>query len=207
MTLFEPAVTFLPISLKDLVTEITANEKGADTFCRMYPSPELFQRQTLASMERHFTLLQAKRLYASIKMGRFIATRDKSSPDQIRITNSVSYCEHVSWYIGDPDREYTIFTFLNRNNDVISTEIGGSGGMYYCTVDAKLVFKRALELQSSSIMMAHNHPSGGLTPSQADIGLCRQLCAGAKLLDMKLLDFMIVSSRGYYSFADQGLLS
>ncbi len=82
-----------------------------------------------------------------------------------------------------------------------------SGGRAGTVVDAKLVFGRALELKASSIILAHNHPSTNLQPSQADIELTKKLYQAGKQLDLPLLDHLIITEQGYYSFADEGQMS
>lgn len=96
--------------------------------------------------------------------------------------------------------------FLNRANRVTNKEQLSKGGVAGTVVDAKLVFKRALELQASGIILAHNHPSGNLRPSQQDIDVTKQLRDGAKLLDMAILDHIIIAENKFFSFADEGLL-
>jgi len=73
-------------------------------------------------------------------------------------------------------------------------------------VDAKMVFLRALEGRAASIVLCHNHPSGTLQPSQADIDLTKKLRHAGSTLDTQVLDHLIISERGYYSFADEGML-
>ena len=72
--------------------------------------------------------------------------------------------------------------------------------------DPKLIFAAALKACASSIILAHNHPSGNLKPSQSDIDLTRKLKDGGKLLEIQMLDHIIVTTEGYYSFADEGLV-
>ena len=72
--------------------------------------------------------------------------------------------------------------------------------------DPKLIFVAALKSGATGVLLAHNHPSGNLTPSQADIDLTRKIKEGGKLLEIQLLDHLIITSEGYYSFADEGLL-
>ena len=95
---------------------------------------------------------------------------------------------------------------LNRANKVISKEqisIGGVGGT---VVDAKMVFKVAIQSLASSIILAHNHPSGNLNPSQADLDLTKKLKEAGKYLDIQVLDHLILTDGTYTSFADEQLL-
>lgn len=95
---------------------------------------------------------------------------------------------------------------LNRANKVLGILQASSGGVTGTLVDAKLVFVSALKANASGIIISHNHPSGNLKPSPQDEQLTAKLNNGAKLLDIKLLDHLIITSEGYLSFADEGLL-
>ena len=104
-----------------------------------------------------------------------------------------------------PHEEFWILV-LNRANRILGREQISQGGTAGTVVDAKMVFRKALEAQASSIVLCHNHPSGNLQPSQADIDLTRKLKQAGETLDILVLDHLIVSESGYYSFADEGLL-
>ncbi|MEL6923814.1 MAG: DNA repair protein RadC [Bacteroidota bacterium] len=95
---------------------------------------------------------------------------------------------------------------LNRANRVIGRECISTGGVAGTVVDAKLVFKKAIEGLACSIVLCHNHPSGNLRPSQADLDLTKKLREAGKVLDCAVLDHLIVADTGYYSFADEGVL-
>lgn len=95
---------------------------------------------------------------------------------------------------------------LNRNNDVLGVYPLSKGGVSGTFVDVKLVFSVALKCNASSIIVAHNHPSGNLKPSQADRSLTEKLKLASEYLDIKLLDHIIVTKNDYYSFADNGIL-
>ena len=95
---------------------------------------------------------------------------------------------------------------LNKGNKVLGIFEASSGGVSGTVVDAKLVFGTALKSCASSIIVAHNHPSGNLRPSQCDIEITKKLKEGGKLLDIAVLDHMVITSEGYYSFADEGVL-
>ena len=95
---------------------------------------------------------------------------------------------------------------LNRANKVLGIVPISKGGVAGTVADPKLIFAAALKANGSSIILAHNHPSGALTPSQADIKLTEKLKEGGKFLDLPVLDHLIVTPYGYYSWADEGLL-
>jgi DNA repair protein RadC len=95
---------------------------------------------------------------------------------------------------------------LNRANKVLGWAKVSQGGLSGTVADPKLIFQIALKSNACSIILAHNHPSGNLTPSEADIHLTRKLREAGLMLDLPVLDHLIVSSEGFYSFADEGLL-
>ncbi|MEZ4801502.1 MAG: JAB domain-containing protein [Gelidibacter sp.] len=95
---------------------------------------------------------------------------------------------------------------LNRNNQVLGIYPLSKGGVSGTVVDAKLLFSVALKCNASNIIIAHNHPSGNLKPSEADIKLTRKLKEAGNYLDIVLLDHIIVSRNGYYSFVDESKL-
>ena len=96
--------------------------------------------------------------------------------------------------------------FLNQANRVIGFFNVSKGGKASTIVDAKVVFAAALKSNCVSVVLGHNHPSYSLTPSLQDIALTKKLVAGAKLLDLKILDHLIITPVDYYSFADEGKL-
>jgi DNA repair protein RadC len=104
------------------------------------------------------------------------------------------------------DTEEFWILLLNRANKVIGKKQISSGGVSGTVVDAKVVFKEAIEQLASSIILSHNHPSGNLKPSQADLDLTKKLKAAGKTMDIAVLDHLILTDKGYFSFADEGFL-
>ncbi|MBX2968223.1 MAG: JAB domain-containing protein [Cyclobacteriaceae bacterium] len=94
----------------------------------------------------------------------------------------------------------------NRANKVLGIFQVSTGGISGTVADPRLIFAAAIKGLASGIILAHNHPSGNLQPSQADIDLTRRMKEAGKLLEIQLLDHIILSSEGYYSFADEGIL-
>lgn len=93
---------------------------------------------------------------------------------------------------------------LNRANEVIGYFKVSSGGTSSTIIDAKVIFVQALQAGAHSIILAHNHPSGDLRPSEIDIKLTKQLIKGAELLDMRVLDHIILTEKSHTSMADNG---
>lgn len=104
------------------------------------------------------------------------------------------------------DVEHFYVIYLNRNNKVIATKEISRGGICGTTADPRIIFKHAIELSASAMILSHNHPSGNINPSQADIDLTNKISKGASLFDMKVLDHIIVANNNYYSFSDNGNL-
>jgi len=104
-----------------------------------------------------------------------------------------------------PHEEFWIL-LLNRANRVIGRECISIGGVTGTVVDAKIIFRKAIEYAACSLILSHNHPSGNLKPSQADLDLTRKLSRGATHLDVVVLDHLILADAAYYSFADEGVL-
>ena len=96
--------------------------------------------------------------------------------------------------------------YLNRAHTVIKIRQISQGGVSGTLVDPKLIFKHSLELLASSIILVHNHPSGQLKPSEADVNLTKKLIRAGKLLEIPVVDHLIFTNSGYFSFADEGLL-
>ena len=95
---------------------------------------------------------------------------------------------------------------LNRANKVLGIFEVSSGGSTGTVADPKLIFAAAIKANACGIILAHNHPSGNLQPSQADNELTRRMKEGGKLLEIQVLDHVIVAIEGYFSFADEGLI-
>ena len=95
---------------------------------------------------------------------------------------------------------------LNRANKVLGIFEVSSGGSTGTVADPKLIFAAAIKANACGIILAHNHPSGNLQPSQADNELTRRMKEGGKLLEIQVLDHVIVTIEGYFSFADEGLI-
>src|SRR4051812_14264989 len=96
--------------------------------------------------------------------------------------------------------------FLNRANKINHYEIISEGGITGTVADPRIILKKALEHEAVSIVLCHNHPSGSLKPSRQDEELTNKIKAASNYFDIKVMDHIIVSEEGYYSFADEGIL-
>jgi DNA repair protein RadC len=123
-----------------------------------------------------------------------------------KITTSKDAVDIFQPMLGDNFHEEFWILFLNRANLVIGKQQVSAGGMSGTVVDPKIIFKAALENKAVSVILCHNHPSGNVKPSEADIKLTKNLVAAGKVLEITVLDHVIVSQNGFYSFADEGML-
>lgn len=126
--------------------------------------------------------------------------------DKLKITSSQdSYKLFLScWSMNtiELQEEFKVL-LLNRNNQVLGIYPLSKGGVSGTVVDAKLLYSVALKCNASSVVISHNHPSGNLKPSENDIKLTRKLKEAGNYLDIVLLDHIILSKNGYYSFVDE----
>lgn len=106
----------------------------------------------------------------------------------------------------DYPHEVFAVVFVNRANKVNHFQVMSTGGITQSLVDPKMIFHKALEVKATSIMLCHNHPSGNLRPSRADEEITKKLIDAGKLLDISVVDHVIVSDEGCFSFADEGMM-
>src|SRR5687767_1101386 len=122
------------------------------------------------------------------------------------ITNSTDVATYLQALLKDYRQEVFAVVFLNRANKINHFEIVSEGGITGTVADPRIILRKALEENAVSLILCHNHPSGNLKPSIADQELTIKIKEAAKYFDIKILDHMIVSDAGYFSFADEGLL-
>jgi len=123
-----------------------------------------------------------------------------------KVESSQTAFEQLYPYLADLDHEQFYTILLNRANKVIDVIKVSQGGVSGTVADAKLIFRSAVEKLASGIILAHNHPSGNLKPSQADIALTRKIKEAGAMLDISVLDHIIIASNDYFSFSDQGMM-
>ena len=107
-------------------------------------------------------------------------------------------------HLSDLNHEEMWVLLLSRNNQVIKLEKVSEGGFSGTVVDPKRIFHSALQHKASQLILAHNHPSGNLTPSAEDIRVTEKLIQAGRVLELQVLDHLIVTESSYYSFADEG---
>ena len=158
----------------------------------------------LKKLEKGIGETKAITLVAALELGRRRqATEARQLPMFRRSTDIFDY---IYPELADLPHEEFYIIYLNKANRVISHQRLSAGGLTGTVVDVKLVLKMALELLATSIIAVHNHPSGNLKPSQADIEITRKLKVACQTIEMNLLDHLIIGDKSYYSFADCGEL-
>jgi DNA repair protein RadC len=122
------------------------------------------------------------------------------------ITTSNEIAQYVRTMIKDFGFEVFGVLFLNQSNKVNHFEIISKGGITGTVADPRIILKIALDVGATSIILCHNHPSGSLKPSRSDQELTRKIKEAASYFDIRVVDHLIVSEQGYYSFSDEGLM-
>lgn len=141
---------------------------------------------------------------AALELGRRRQTSGTLQKKIISSSNDIAdYCIAK---LGDYRHEVFAVMYLNRANKINHFQIVSEGGITGTVADPRIILKRALEEDAVSIILCHNHPSGSLKPSRADEDLTHKIKEAAKYFDIRVLDHVIVSDAGYFSFADEGLL-
>ena len=143
-------------------------------------------------------------IVAALELGR--RRKDTDTVKHESVKTSIDAYNHIAPKLSDLHHEEIWMILLNRSNKIIKTELVGRGGVTGTVADVRLMMKTAVEHLASSVIVAHNHPSGNLNPSDSDIQLTKKIKEAAKLFDMQLVDHVIVGDASYLSFADEGLL-
>ena len=123
---------------------------------------------------------------------------------QLKMNSSKAVFEIMQPIIGDLQHEEFWVLYLNNSNAIINKMQLSKGGITGTLVDTRLLFKKAMELTATAIILAHNHPSGTLKPSKADKDLTQKIKTAGATLDIKVLDHLIITEKAYFSFADSG---
>lgn len=140
---------------------------------------------------------------AAMELGRRRRSEDAMILD--KITSSRSVFEIMQPIIGELPHEEFWILFLNNSNKVIHKAQISKGGITGTVVDTRIIFKTALECNATSLILTHNHPSGKLLASDADKDVTKKLKLAGQQLDILILDHIIITETGYYSFNDNGI--
>ncbi len=143
-------------------------------------------------------------IIAAMELGR--RRREMEAIELKQIGSSKSVFEIMQPIIGELQHEEFWILYLNYSNKVIAKSQLSKGGITGTVVDIRIVFKIALEQNATSIILSHNHPSGKLQPSDADITITKKIKMAGQQLDIPVLDHLIITEKGFYSFNDNGIL-
>ena len=143
-------------------------------------------------------------ILAALEIGRRRTNSNLLYKTQIKCSSEVA--EYLGEKIKDLNYEVFAVILLNRANKIIHFEIISKGGITGTVADPRIILKLALNHGATSIILSHNHPSGNLQPSKADEDITQRIKKAAALIDIHVLDHLIISEEGYYSFLDEGKL-
>ncbi|MBI2279309.1 MAG: DNA repair protein RadC [Bacteroidetes bacterium] len=141
---------------------------------------------------------------AALELGR--RRKESIEEKKIKIGSSKNAYESINDVLSDLPHEEFWVLYLTRKNEIIKRENISKGGVTGTVADGKIIFKNAVNLLASSVILCHNHPSGNLKPSEADIKLTKKLKEIGLLMDTPVVDHIIVGNNNYFSFADENLL-
>lgn len=128
---------------------------------------------------------------------------EAGSREKVLMNNSRRVFDYMYAHMADLAHEESWVLLLNHSNHLIDAKLIGKGGLTETTVDTRIVLKYALEALATKVILCHNHPSGNLQPSRADIEMTARLRKALDTVDILLVDHLIFSENGYYSFADE----
>ena len=152
-----------------------------------------------------FGAAKATALVAALELGR--RRQAGLTPERPIIKDTRTAAAYLQPLLADYHQETFVVLYLDQSGGLKHHGILSQGGITATIVDPRLIFKKALEESAVSIIISHNHPSGSPLPSKADEALTKKIKEGAGLLDIRLLDHIIVGEKGYFSFANEGLLA
>ncbi|OAZ03189.1 RadC family protein [Flavobacterium succinicans] len=163
-------------------------------------------KQSLAQLMEFKGIGEAKAITiaAALELGR--RRKEESPLELVKVTSSKVVYQEMHPIIGELPHEEFWVVYLNNSNKIIFKAQLSKGGITGTVVDVRLVFKIALEQNAVAIVLAHNHPSGKLQASEADIQVTKRIKNAGQQLEIPILDHVIVAEHGYFSFADEGIL-
>lgn len=163
-------------------------------------------KASIAELSKFKGIGEAKAIsiIAALEIGRRRGDTETKAPEAV-IGSKSAYLLLKRHLVDLPHEEFWLL-LLSRSNKLIAKELISKGGLSGTIADPKIIFHIALQHQASSVVLAHNHPSNNLKPSQEDIDLTKKLYNAGKILDINVVDHLIITDDGYFSFSDEGLL-
>lgn len=192
-----------------LIGSGSRNESAVDLSKRILASVDhnlnALGKLSLAQLTNFKGIGEAKAIsiIAAMELGR--RRRCEDVVELTKITSSKAVFEVMQPIIGELPHEEFWVLFLNNSNKILFKTQLSKGGMTGTIVDVRMVYKTALEQNATSIILTHNHPSGKLQASEADIQITKKIKNAGQQLDIPVLDHIIITERGYYSFVDEGI--
>ena len=141
-------------------------------------------------------------IMAALELGKRRRGAEANIPKTVK--DSKDTFERFLPFIDDPKQEHFLIMYLNQSCHALKVECISNGGTTNVIADPKIVFKNALNLGATCLVMGHNHPSGNPRPSEDDRQLTKKFVAAGKLLDIAVIDHIIIGNERYYSFRDHG---
>jgi DNA repair protein RadC len=163
-------------------------------------------KRSIKELQQHkgIGIAKAVTIVAALELGR--RRRFQELPKKIKVKEASQVFEFMHPTIGDLHHEQFWVIFISQSLHIVGKKLIGSGGVTATVADVKLIFKAALEQAVPNIIICHNHPSGNLKASQADIKITQKVKSAGENLDINLLDHLIITNKAYFSFVEEGLL-
>ncbi len=143
-------------------------------------------------------------IVSAMELGRRRKSHDPQK--KVKVQSSADIYQLMKPELMDETVEYFYAVLLNRQNMVIKKQLVSKGGSSATVADPKVIFKHAMDHFANALILVHNHPSGQLKPSEQDVRLTRRLVDAGKSLELPVIDHVIFTDVGYFSFSDEGLI-
>ena len=159
---------------------------------------------TLDDLMQHKGIGEAKAItiMAALELGKRRRGAEANLPTEVK--DSKDSFERFLPFIDDPKQEHFLVMYLNQSNHALKVECISNGGTTNVIADPKIIFKNAISIGATCLVLGHNHPSGNPRPSEDDRLLTKKLYAAGKLLDIAVIDHIVIGNERYYSFRDHG---
>lgn len=159
---------------------------------------------SLSDLMKHKGIGEAKAIsiMAALELGKRRRAAEAGVDNKLK--SSRDAYERLLLLLDDPQQEHFFVMYLNQNNKVLKAECVSKGGVTHAIADPKVIFKNAINIGATALILSHNHPSGSPTPSEEDRLLTKKITAAGKLLDINIVDHIIIGKERYYSFLDHG---
>lgn len=186
--------------------EVSAVELARQILNKADNSLDKLGKLSVADLKKLKGIGQARAISiaAALELGRRRTLSE--SPEACKISGSADVFNMMQSLLADLPHEEFWILILNRSNRVVDKRRISQGGISGTVTDIRMILKMTLEQLGTSLILCHNHPSGNLQPSDADLAITRRLKESAALMDITVLDHIIIAGRKYFSFADDSLI-